>query len=231
MKVAFVIPSTTNNRDEWSSADDTYLWNILCMSLDKYTPQHDIKLFIGYDHDDRIYSDAEERLKFKARFDKFKIEWFPMLNLKGKVSQIWNKLGDEALKQDYEYIKVLGDDIKLPNDIGWLGCMINKLKKNDNIGFSAGWSNNDEIPTQFLIHKTHINIFGFIYPNEIPNWGVDNWLYEIYPQKYRIWLKSYPLLNVGGQPRYQIHFSEKYVDAVVRRYKPKFNRFISQKNV
>ena len=231
MKVAFVIPSTTNGRDDWSSADDTYLWNILCMTLDRYTPQHDIKLFIGYDHDDRIYSDAEERLKFKARFDKFKIEWFPMLNLKGKVSQIWNKLGDEALKQDYEYIKVLGDDIKLPNDIGWLGCMINKLKKNDNIGFSAGWSNNDQIPTQFLIHKTHINIFDFIYPNEIPNWGCDNFMYEIYPEKYRIWLKSYPLLNVGGQPRYQIHFSEKYVDAVVRRYKPKFNRFISQKNV
>jgi hypothetical protein len=231
MKVAFVIPSTTNNRDEWSSAEDTYLWNILCMSLDRYTPQHDIKLFIGYDSDDRIYSIAEERLKFKARFDKFKIEWFPMVDLKGKVNKIWNKLGDEALKQDYEYIKVLGDDIRLPNDNGWLGCMINKLKKNDNIGFSAGWSNNDQIPTQFLIHKTHINIFGFIYPHEIPNWGVDNWMYEIYPEKYRVWIKSFPLLNVGGQPRYQIHFSEKYVDAVVRRYKPKFNRFISQKNV
>ena len=231
MKVAFVIPSTTNNRDEWSSAEDTYLWNILCMSLDRYTPQHDIKLFIGYDDDDRIYSIVEERLKFKARFDKFKIEWFPMMNLKGKVNKIWNNLGDEALKQDYEYIKVLGDDIKMPNDIGWLGCMINKLKKNDNIGFSAGWSNNDQIPTQFLIHKTHINIFDFIYPHEIPNWGVDNWMYDIYPEKYRNWFKSFPLLNVGGQPRYQIHFSEKYVQAVVRRYKPKFNRFISQKNV
>lgn len=231
MKVAFVIPSTTNNRDEWSSAEDTYLWNILCLSLDRYTPPHDIKLFIGYDEDDRIYSIAEERLKFKARFDKFKIEWFPMLNLKGKVTSIWNRLGDEAIKQDYEYIKVLGDDIRLPNDNGWLGCMINKLKKNNNIGFSAGWSNNDQIPTQFLIHKIHINIFDFIYPHEIPNWGCDNWMYDIYPEKYRNWIKSFPLLNVGGQPRYEIHFSEKYVDAVVRRYKPKFNRFISQKNV
>ena len=231
MKVAFVIPSTTNNRDEWSSADDTYLWNVLCMSLDRYTPPHEIKLFIGYDHDDRIYSVAEERLKFKARFDRFKIEWFPMENLKGKVNMIWNKLGDEALNQGYEYIKVLGDDIRLPNDNGWLGCMINKLKKNNNIGWSAGWSNNDQIPTQFLIHKTHIKIFDFIYPNEIPNWGVDNWMYEIYPEKYRVWIRSFPLLNVGGQPRYQIHFSEKFVDAVVRRYKPKFNRFISQKNI
>jgi len=78
MKVAFVIPSTTNNRDEWLKAEDTYLWNILCGSLDRYTPQHDIKLFIGYDDDDRIYSVAEERLKFKARFHKFRIEFFPL---------------------------------------------------------------------------------------------------------------------------------------------------------
>jgi len=229
-KVAFLIPSTTNNRDEWQKAEDTYLWNILCDTLDRYTPQHEIKLFVGYDDDDRIYSIAEERLKFKARFMNFKIEWFPMIHLKGKVTKIWNKLGEEALKQGYDYMKVLGDDIRMPNDIGWLGCFINKLKKNSNIGFSAGWSNNDQIPTQFLIHKIHINIFGFIYPNEIPNWGCDNWMYEIYPEKYRMWIKSFPLLNVGGQPRYQIHFSEKYVDALVRRHKPKFNKFISEKN-
>ena len=229
-KVAFLIPSTTNKRDEWQTAEDTYLWNILCDTLDRYTPQHEIKLFVGYDDDDRIYSIAEERLKFKARFMNFKIEWFPMIHLKGKVTKIWNKLGEEALKQGYDYMKVLGDDIRMPNDIGWLGCFINKLKKNSNIGFSAGWSNNDQIPTQFLIHKIHINIFGFIYPNEIPNWGCDNWMYEIYPEKYRMWIKSFPLLNVGGQPRYQIHFSETYVDALVRRHKPKFNKFISEKN-
>lgn len=228
MKVAFVIPSTTNGRDEWESAEDTYLWNVLCISLERYKPQHDIKLFVGYDSDDRIYSIAEERLKFRDRFDTFKIEWIPMENLKGKVTSIWNKLGEEAIKQDYQYIKVLGDDIRLPNDIGWLGCMINKLKKNNNIGFSAGWSNNDQIPTQFLIHKKHIDIFGFIFPKEIPNWGCDNWMYEIYPKKYRIWLKSYPLLNVGGQPRYQIHFSETFVNALVRRHKPKFNKYLNK---
>jgi len=229
MKVAFLIPSTTNNRDEWQTAEDTYLWNILCDTLDRYTPQHEIKLFVGYDDDDRIYSIAEERLKFKARFMNFKIEWFPQIHKKGKVTAIWNNLGQQALKQGYDYMKVLGDDIRMPNDIGWLGCFINKLKKNSNIGFSGGWSNNDQIPTQFLIHKTHINIFGFIYPNEIPNWGCDNWMYEIYPEKYRTWIKSFPLLNVGGQPRYQIQFSETYVAAIVRRYKPKFNKFISEK--
>ncbi len=110
---------------------------------------------MGYDDDDRIYSIAEERLKFKARFMNFKIEWFPMVHLKGKLSTIWTRLGEEAIKQDYDYMKILGDDIRMPNDSGWLGCMINKLKKNQNIGWSAGWSNNDNIATQFLVHKTH----------------------------------------------------------------------------
>jgi len=229
MKVAFLIPSTSNGRDEWSSAQDTYLWKILCESLEKYTPDHEIKLFIGYDEDDRIYSIAEERLKFRAKFMNFKIEWFPQHNKKGKVTMIWNSLSYEALKQDYDYMKILGDDIRMPNDNGWLGCFINKLKKNENIGFSAGWSNNDAIPTQFLIHKTHINIFDFVYPNEIPNWGCDNWMYDIYPEKYRNWIKSFPLLNVGGQPRYEIQFSETYVAAIVRRYKSKFIKFLSEK--
>ena len=229
MKVAFLIPSTTNNRDEWKTAQDTYLWNILCESLERHTPDHEIKLFIGYDEDDRIYSLAEERLKFRAKFMNFKIEWFPMFHKKGKVTMIWNSLAYEALKQEYDYLKVLGDDIRMPNDNGWLGCFINKLKKNENIGFSAGWSNNDQIPTQFLIHKNHINIFDFVYPNEIPNWGCDNWMYDIYPEKYRNWIKSFPLLNVGGQPRYEIQFSETYVAAIVRRYKPKFIKFLSEK--
>lgn len=231
MKVAFIIPSTTNKRDEWKTAEDTYLWTILCCSLEEHMPDHQIKLFIGYDHDDRIYSSEEERLKFSDVFTRFGIEWFPQINeTKGKVTTIWNKLGEEAVNQDYDYIKVLGDDIQIPKDTGWLGMFLNKLRKNDNIGWSAGFSNNQQIPTQFLIHKTHINIFGFIYPNEIPNWGCDNWLHDVYPAKYRNWIKSIPLYNVGGSPRYEIKFSEKFVKAICKRYKPKFNKFLCDKN-
>ena len=228
--VAFLIPSTTNGRD-WEKAEDTYLWNVLCKSLELHMPSHDIKLFVGYDEGDRIFSIAEERLKFRAVFAKFKIEWFPFDDrYKGKPTWIWNSLGEKALEQNYEYIKLLGDDIRLPNDSGWLGAMINKLKKNQNIGWSAGYSNNDAIATQFLVHKTHYDVFKFFYPNEIPNWTCDNWLFEIYPEKYRNWLRSFPLLNVGGVPRYEIQFSEKFLKAIIRRYKPKLNRFLQEKN-
>lgn len=230
MKVAFLIPSTCNKRD-WKIAEDTSLWNILCNSLEKYTPEHQIKLFVGIDEDDELFQKNEEQMKFHATFINFEIQFITMINLKGELSTIWNRLGEVAIDQGYEYFKILGDDIKMPNDTGWLGCFINKLKKNNNIGWAAGWSNNDNIATQFLVHKTHYDIFGFFYPTEIKTWGVDDFLHNIYPEKYRNWLKSYPLLNLGGEPRYTITFSEKFVKAIIRRYKPKLNSYLHQKNL
>jgi hypothetical protein len=228
MKVAFLIPSTSNKRD-WKTAEDTYLWSILCNSLEKYCPDHQIKLFVGIDEEDEVFSKIEEQMKFHACFMNFDIEFIIMSrDTKGKPTWIWNRLGEVAIEQHYEYFKLLGDDIKMPNDNGWVGCFINKLKKNNNIGWSAGWSNNNDIPTQFLVHRTHYDIFGFFYPHEIPNWGCDNWLAEIYPDKYINWLKSYPLLNLGGEPRYEIIFNEKFVKAVVKRYKPKLNSYLNK---
>ena len=228
-KVAFCIPTTTNKRD-WKTIEETDLWRVLFCTLEKFTPQHEITLFIGFDADDKVFSIEEERMKPEAVFQNFKIKWFPFNEkFKGKVNLIWNDLARSAIDDGFNYLKILGDDIRLPNDRDWLSCFINKLKKNDNVGFVAGWSGNDAIPTQFLVHKTHFEIFDWIYPPEIPNWGVDNWMYDIYPEKYREWLKSYPLLNVGGSPRYEIQFSEKFVKAIVKRYRPRLNRFISSK--
>lgn len=228
-KVSFCLPTTTNKRD-WTCIEETDLWKVLMTSLENYTPSHEITLFIGYDENDKVFSKEEERMKPMAIFKNFKIKWFSFgPEFKGKVNLIWNDLAKFAIADGFDYLKILGCDIRMPNDRDWLSCFINKLKKNNNIGFASGWSNNDQIPTQFLVHKTHFEIFDWIYPPEIPNWGVDNWMFEVYPEKYRIWLKSYPLLNCGGSPRYEIQFSEKFVKAIVKRYRPRLNRFISSK--
>jgi len=229
-QVAFCIPTTTNKRD-WKSAEETYLYEILFNELEIHTPTGcDITCYVGYDSDDKVWSSVDERMKCNAIYSKFKIEWIPFdEKVKGKPTWIWNELANKAINDGFDYLKILGDDIRLPRDTAWLSCFINKLKKNQNIGWVAGWSNNDAIPTQFLIHKTHIEIFEWVYPPEIPNWGCDDTLYQLYPVKYGVWLKSYPLLNVGGEPRYDVTFSESFVRAIVKRYKPKLNRFLSQK--
>lgn len=231
MKIAFLVPSTTNKRD-WKCIQETYLFQILFNGLERYPPNAmDITVYVGYDEDDKIYSEDDERMKCDAIFMNFKIKWIPFdKSYKGKVSGIWNKLAEQALDDGFDYFKILGDDIRIPSDRGWLGCFVNKLKKQDNIGWIAGFSNNDRIPTQFLVHKTHLKIFEFIYPNEISNWGVDDWLSEIYPTKYQGWLKQYNLPNEGGDPRYEVEFNPKYIQAIIKRYKPKFNKFISEKN-
>ena len=229
-KVAFIVPSTTNKRD-WSSVNETYLFNILMSELQNKPPiDCDITLFVGYNIDDKIYSIMEERLACNAVFDNFKIEWIPFNNeYKGKPTWIWNNLAEVAVNKGFEYIKVLGDDITLPKDAYWLTAMINKLKKNDNIGWSAGWSNNNDIATQFLIHKTHLDIFEFVYPPQIIAWFCDDWLNLIYPDKYKNWMINYQLLNVGGEPRYTPKNDKKLCHMLVKRYKPTFTRFLSLK--
>jgi hypothetical protein len=149
---------------------------------------------------------------------------------KGKPTWIWNRLGEQAIEDGFEYLKLLGDDIQLPKDSGWLGCFVNKLKKNNNIGFSAGWSNNNAIPTQFLVHKSHYEIFGFFYPPPIHNYFCDDWMYGIYPEKYRNWLKQFSLLNLGGNPRYIPKDDKKLCELLIKRYRPKLNRFLQKIN-
>lgn len=231
MKVAFCVPTTTNKRP-WTSAEETYLYTILMRDLENNTPTNcDITLFIGYDSDDKVWKHKEERMKCNATFTKFKIEWSVFGDeVKGKPTWIWNSLASLAIDEGFEYLQILGDDIRLPRDTGWVSCFINKLKKNQNIGWVAGWSNNSQIPTQFLIHKTHVDIFGWVYPPQIVAWFCDNFLAELYPQKFSVWLKSFPLLNVGGEPRYDPQDDTNLYKMLLRRHKPQLNRFLQQMN-
>jgi len=231
MKISFLVPSTTSNRD-WKCIQETYLFQILFNGLEKQKFEgYDITVYVGYNIDDAIYSIDDERMKCDAIFTKFKIVWIPMTDdTKGKPTWIWNRLGEQAIEDGFEYLKLLGDDIQLPKDSGWLGCFVNKLKKNNNIGFSAGWSNNNAIPTQFLVHKSHYEIFGFFYPPAIHNYFCDDWMYGIYPEKYRNWLKQFSLLNLGGNPRYIPKDDKKLCELLIKRYRPKLNRHLQKIN-
>ena len=228
---AFLVPSTTAFRD-WESSEDTYLWNIFCKSLEHRCPDIPISVFVGYDQDDPIYSKEEERLKFNAIFLKFNIIWCPQTVQKGNVVEIWNNLIKIAKDHKFMWFKICGDDIRFPNDPAWLRVFQKQLKKQDYIGWSAGWSNNDEIATQFLIHDTHWQIFEFVFPPLLKNWYCDNWMNLIYSDKYKYWRKDYPLINAGGNPRYNPADDGKLCKALCKRYRrhiPEFVNMISKR--
>ncbi len=228
-RIAFLVPATTHKRD-WTDYTETDLYMFLMKSLEEHPPSGvEITILVGYDHDDTMYSVAENRMRFNAVFP-FTIKWYEYDgSYKGKPTWIWNSLGDIAVNQGFEWFKALGSDIIVPKDKGWIGKMINDLKKSKKVGLSAGDSGNPELPmTQFLIHKTHIQIFGWIFPPQIENWGCDNWIQEVYPEKYIHYSPHLKLLNLGGSPRYEIKFSRKYITALVKRHRPSVNRWINK---
>ena len=65
MKISFLVPSTTSNRD-WKCIQETYLFQILFNGLEKQKFEgYDITVYVGYNIDDAIYSiddDAEHFL-------------------------------------------------------------------------------------------------------------------------------------------------------------------------
>ena len=220
-KIAFCIPTTSNKRD-WSDFNETYLNRIIAKTIPK---TYNIKLFVGYNDDDKIFSKSEERVD---SIDNILIQWVPFgSEYKGNPCGIWNELGNIAVEQNYEYLMVLGDDISMCENEIWLNVFINKLKENNNIGYSAGWSNNDEIPTQFLINKKHIEIFSWIFPPQIKNWQCDNFLYDLYG-KYGNWLKEYHLLNVGGEPRYTPDNCKNLKDILVKKHRKNLFKYLNK---
>jgi len=223
---AFLVPSTTRHRD-WETIEDTCLYDTLLRTLDKHTPPVDISVYIGYDRDDEIYSKEEERLKVNAIFMKFKIVWIEFEPDPGNVVAVWNGLMKVALSHGFNWFKILGDDIRMPNDPSWLRVLQKAIVKNNYVGWGAGYSNNDNIATQFLIHRTHWEIFEFVFPPQIKNYFCDDWMNEVYPEKYKIWRKDYPLLNTGGLPRYIPRNDRKLCDMLVRRHKKEIPEFLN----
>jgi hypothetical protein len=106
--------------------------------------------------------------------------------------------------------------------------MISKIKDNNNIGFSGGDSGNPRMPvTQFLIHKTHYDIFGYAFNPMLTNWSCDDWLNELYHKKYINYFAEIKLLNSGGTPRYVPKDDSRLYKILVRRDRQTLKKYLS----
>ena len=216
--IAFLVPTTSKNRN-WNNFRETYLNQVLLPSITKLTHSFNITCYIGYDDDDRLFSN----INLPPLYDNIELKWFPFdETYKGKPTHIWNDLSKEAIKDNIVYYQVCGDDIAFDRRTEWLGKFLKLLKKQKNFGFVSGYSNNDEIPTQFLIHKNHIDIFDWIFPPAIHNWYCDDFLAGLYGS-LGLWIKEYKHFNVGGEPRYTPNNDKKLCFLLIKRYQKKLS--------
>jgi len=213
INIAVLIPCTTNKREQWKNIKDTYLYNFTLKTF-LYTmdQQYNYTFYIGYDKNDRIFSVKQEQESINIINKVFKNVNFKFIELnveKGYVTKMWNILFNKAYDDNNDYFYQCGDDINFKTK-GWVKDSIEILKNNNNIGISGPINNNSRILTQAMFSRTHMKIFGFLFPETIKNWCCDDWYNWVY-QPYNFFpLVKHFCSNDGGQPRYDINGDKNF---------------------
>lgn len=212
IKIGFLIPSTSNER-EWKSSRETYLYITITSFVKSLTPDekmHAFVFYIGIDRNDPILDKPEFKHDLQELVSSYhdihmSIEYLYMDGInKGHLTVMWNRLFHKALADGCEYFYQCGDDIDYKT-IGWITDCINQLTMHDGIGLTGPINNNPNILTQSFVSRKHHHLFGYFFPEEIKNWYCDNWINEVYRSiKHYFPLKLHACDNIGGNVRYAI---------------------------
>jgi len=214
MKIGILIPSTSKGRN-WSSYKETYLYNITLKTfLLTYDKEHTYEFYIGIDRGDTILDNEETKngiTDFKKVFKNINFDFIYMDGItKGHLTVMWNRLFKKALDDNCDYFYQCGDDIEFITK-GWVNASIKKLQENKNIGLTGPINNNTRILTQTFVSRSHYNLFGYYFPEEIINWCCDDWINEVYKNiKAFFPLLNQVCVNIGGDPRYTINNDNNY---------------------
>lgn len=232
-KIALLVPGTSNKR-QWNDIKQSDLYKKLLKSLMlKLDNRHNFKIYFGIDKGDKIYDNTKNQnlIKDFIKNSNIDIDFIIMDIQKGYLSRMWNKLFKIAYTDNYNYFYQCGDDIVF-TDKNMFSESISNLQKNNDIGVSGSYTTNGckTILTQSLVSRKHMEIFGFYYPPEIKNWGIDNWISDVYKPTYYLPLRKSSVSNDGGSERYDVE--NVNIEKFLEKYKPKINKYLENlKNI
>jgi len=208
-KVGILIPCTSRGRDEWKDIKDTYLYRLsLITFLRSQDREHAYVVYIGYDADDRIFADKSNQdaiSRFSLAFNNISFRFVKYDNIKrGHLTKMWNILYKVAYDDLCDYFYQCGDDIVFKTN-GWITDSIEALRAHNDVGIAGPINNNNLILTQAMFSRKHMDIFGWMFPEEIMNWCCDDWYNNVYRPTFFYPLSQHFCSNDGGIPRYDIN--------------------------
>jgi hypothetical protein len=230
VKRSLLIPTTSNKR-QWKNINETYLVNVLIKSLKSIINEKgankniEYKLFIGIDKDDTIFDNKNNQDEISNLINEYcDIEFIYLNSEKSHLSKAWNILFKRAYEDNYDYFYQCGDDIDFNNNEKYFERLIEILKKQNNYGITgAHCMDRKDILTQSFVSRKHMELFGFYFPEEIRNWFVDDWISNIYKEKYYTPYEECRIKNVGGRKnsqRYNItRLTKNDFKKIVDKYK------------
>jgi hypothetical protein len=213
MKIGFIIPCTSRGRN-WDNITETYLYNLTIKTfLLHRDEEHEYVFYLGIDTDDPIFNNVNEQkkiLNLKKVFSGIDFKFILLNEKKGYLTKMWNVLFREAYNDKCDYFYQCGDDIEFKTS-GWVNACISKLIENHNIGLTGPINNNNYILTQAFVSRLHMDIFGYFFPENIINWGCDDWYNNVYSPNFLYPLKKHYCINMGGTPRYVINYNPSFM--------------------
>eukprot|EP01038_Epipyxis_sp_PR26KG_P018120 gene18120-25474_t len=108
-------------------------------------------------------------------------------HLEGLPSQVVSQLMLSAYMDNFDYFYQVNDDtvIVTPN---WAPRLIETLASNPSIKNSGvtgpSDTNNEKIFTHSFVHRTHIEVFGHLFPPYFKNWWSDDWISTVYGSEH-----------------------------------------------
>jgi hypothetical protein len=187
-KVVFIIPSTAKivkqpgvrhsiEMSPYNTIDEMPLLKILYNSIKAYDISN-YTFIVGIDDDDEFYINNQEKIK-EVLPSNFHLHFFN--NCKKSYVSIVNQLANVAINEyKAEYLQIFADDL-IVYSLTHIPTFIDHFKKYNNL--CLGWGQ-DKVTyhtcSHPFIHKTHVNIFNCLYPDEIKNWYCDDWILGLY---------------------------------------------------
>lgn len=229
VRLCMAVPMTSKGTLMKSVADSPLwanLFDSFMKTIDWRSNRIIFGLYLGFDKADLLYDtgDAwtELRDEFRTRAEhsmrkqlvdnvtiaavlerQLKIKIMHFEHLEGAPTQVVSQLVLQAYMDNYDYFYQINDDTVLvtPN---WAPSLIAGLASNPsipNLGVAGPVdTNNDKIFTHAFVHRTHVEVFGHLFPPSFKNWWSDDWISTVYGAEHTFRVTDVQIKhNVGSQ--------------------------------
>jgi hypothetical protein len=267
VRICVGIPMTSKGT-EMSSVRDSPLWSNLfdsfMKSVDWRSNKYVYRFYLGFDKADPIYDtgDAwneirdiffnrakyrlEEALLEASQVDlvlkeQLQIKIMHFGHLEGAPTQVVSQLMIAGYVDKFDYFYQVNDDT-LIETANWATSMVGALAGNPsipNFGVTGPLdTNNDKIFTHSFVHRTHIDVFGYLFPASFKNWWSDDWISTVYGSEHTFRLPNVQIKhNViaqkinGATQRYEVdHGAQLRLDSELRRGFTQIDAWLSKNN-
>jgi hypothetical protein len=233
---------------------------ILSQTVDWSKNKFVFAFYLGFDKADPIYDTGDAWHDMRAEFARrvgvalrtqllgddeiirilekqLFIKLFHFDHLDGAPSQVVSQVMLQAYGDGFDYFYQINDDTQF-DSLNWADNLVSTLANQPipNFGVTGPTDlNNDKIFTHSFVHRTHIEIFGHLFPPSFKNWWSDDWISTVYGSEYTFLTREVQIKHnvaaqkTSGYTRYEVDKGAQLrLDGELREGFTKINKWLRE---